>query len=100
MDYVNISSWKVTGVKVLSKYKSVIDIYIPPLTVDRVYVRLNILDRLLGKSLEDKTVAVLRKCEAMCEKKNQEQRDNRELGQKIFAQSQQQKSRPPGVEKK
>ncbi|MDH6674449.1 hypothetical protein M2277_005145 [Paenibacillus sp. LBL] len=72
---IDIFKWSITGVQVTSPRTSVIGIYIPGTKVnsnDRIYVRLNAWDRLRGVSLEDKTVAELKKWERICAMKNTE----------------------------
>ncbi|PAD73682.1 hypothetical protein CHH67_19805 [Paenibacillus campinasensis] len=71
---IDIFKWDITGVEVTSPQTSIIRIYIPGSVKnkDRLYVRLNIWDKLRGLSLEDKTLSVLKKWEQICARKNAE----------------------------
>lgn len=84
---IDIFKWAITGVEVKSPRTSVIGIYIPGTNLnsnDRIYVRLNVWDRLRGVSLVDKTITVLKKWERICEEKNAEIDRCRAVGETIL----------------
>lgn len=65
--------WYIKGVEVIGKNKAIIHIRIPGVNQrDRVYVGLNIFDKLQGISIESKTDRVMRKWKMICKRKNEE----------------------------
>jgi len=89
--FVSPFKWCITGVKVTSKRTAVIGIHIPGVNNrDRINVRLNIWDMITGKSIENKTMAVLDRWEAKCKAKNDEAKRLGEIETRIMSR------RPPG----
>ncbi|MEB4780817.1 hypothetical protein P5G60_03385 [Paenibacillus jamilae] len=67
----NIFRWHIKGVRITGNTTAVIDIYIPGVNQqDRVDIRLNLIDRLRGIDIEQKTLRTLDKWILICHEKN------------------------------
>lgn len=69
----NIFRWHTRGLRITGKDTAVIDIFIPGVNQrDKVDVRLNLLDKILGETILSKTLRVFREWEETCKRKNAE----------------------------
>lgn len=78
--------WAVKGVEVTSNRTAIIRIFIPGVNQrDRVDVELNLIDRLIGVNILDKTESIAKKWANICRQKNAERKRAHELTAEVMS---------------